>query len=77
MHVIEKQGNVRWRDVETDYKIRPTNRAILAAQTTAGGRGEGNGARGVSISGVGGAMTAPIRWPALHELFATPHADRV
>jgi hypothetical protein len=22
---------VRWRDIETDYKIRPTNEAIVAA----------------------------------------------
>ena len=29
--VIDKKGVVRWRDVQTDYKIRPTNAAILAA----------------------------------------------
>ncbi len=29
--VIDKQGIVRWRQVDTDYKVRPTNPAILAA----------------------------------------------
>lgn len=28
-YVIDKSGVVRWRDVETDYTIRPTNEAIL------------------------------------------------
>ena len=30
-YVIDKSGVVRWRDVETDYKIRPTNAAIRGA----------------------------------------------
>ncbi len=30
-NIIDKQGVVRWRDVQTDYKIRPTNDMILAA----------------------------------------------
>lgn len=30
-YVIDKQGIVRWRDVQTDYKVRPTNAQILAA----------------------------------------------
>lgn len=30
-YVIDKQGIVRWRDVQTDYKVRPTNSAIVAA----------------------------------------------
>jgi peroxiredoxin len=30
-YVIDKQGIVRWRDVQTDYKVRPTNAAILTA----------------------------------------------
>lgn len=29
--VIDKEGVVRWRDVETDYTIRPSNEAIRAA----------------------------------------------
>ena len=28
-YVIDKQGVVRWRDVQTDYRIRPTNEQIL------------------------------------------------
>jgi peroxiredoxin len=35
--VIDKQGTVRWRDVETDYKVRPTNAAILTAVRAASG----------------------------------------
>jgi peroxiredoxin len=31
--VIDQGGVVRWRDVQTDYKIRPTNSAILSAVT--------------------------------------------
>ena len=30
-YVIDKSGVVRWRDVQTDYKVRPTNAQILAA----------------------------------------------
>lgn len=30
-YVIDRDGVVRWRDIETDYKIRPTNEAILTA----------------------------------------------
>jgi len=30
-YVIDTQGIVRWRDVQTDYKVRPTNAAILTA----------------------------------------------
>ncbi|MEO7361224.1 MAG: peroxiredoxin family protein [Gemmatimonadaceae bacterium] len=29
--VIDKKGVVRWRDIQTDYKIRPTNAVVLAA----------------------------------------------
>jgi len=29
--VIDKKGVVQWRDIQTDYKIRPTNAAVLAA----------------------------------------------
>ena len=28
-YVIDKQGIVRWLDVQTDYTIRPTNEQIL------------------------------------------------
>ena len=30
-YVIDREGMVRWRDIETDYKIRPANEAILTA----------------------------------------------
>jgi peroxiredoxin len=30
-YVIDQQGVVRWRFIETDYKKRPTNEQILAA----------------------------------------------
>lgn len=30
-YVIDKQGVVRWKFIEVDYKIRPTNAAILEA----------------------------------------------
>ena len=30
-YVIDREGVVRWRDIETDYKIRPANEAIVAA----------------------------------------------
>ena len=30
-YVIDQQGVVRWRDVQTDYKVRPTNAAIKTA----------------------------------------------
>jgi len=30
-YVIDKKGMVRWRDIQTDYKIRPTNSAVLTA----------------------------------------------
>ncbi|MBC8087158.1 MAG: redoxin domain-containing protein [Phycisphaerae bacterium] len=30
-YVIDRQGIVRWKDIQTDYKIRPTNEAILTA----------------------------------------------
>lgn len=29
--VIDKKGVVKWRDIQTDYKIRPTNAAVLTA----------------------------------------------
>lgn len=29
--VIDREGTVRWKFVEINYKIRPTNRDILAA----------------------------------------------
>lgn len=31
VYVIDKTGVVRWRDIQTDYKVRPTNTAILTA----------------------------------------------
>lgn len=34
--LIDKKGMVRWRDIQTDYKIRPTNAAVLAAVKTLG-----------------------------------------
>lgn len=30
-YVIDREGVVRWRDIETDYKIRPANEAIVSA----------------------------------------------
>lgn len=30
-YVIDKKGMVQWKDVQTDYKIRPTNTAVLSA----------------------------------------------
>ena len=30
-YVIDREGVVRWRDIETDYKIRPANSAVLSA----------------------------------------------
>lgn len=36
--VIDKQGVVRWRDVQTDYTIRPTNEAIRTAVRALRGR---------------------------------------
>jgi peroxiredoxin len=30
-YVIDRSGVVRWRDIETDYKIRPANDSIVAA----------------------------------------------
>jgi peroxiredoxin len=30
-YVIDKSGTVRWKSVEQDYKLRPTNQQILAA----------------------------------------------
>lgn len=30
-YLVDKQGVVRWRDVQTDYKVRPTNTQILTA----------------------------------------------
>ena len=29
--IVDKQGIVRWRDVQTDYTIRPSNEAVRAA----------------------------------------------
>ncbi len=37
--VIDREGIVRWKAVETDYRLRPTNEDILAALRYA--RGEG------------------------------------
>lgn len=31
VYVIDKAGVVRWRDIQTDYKVRPPNAAILTA----------------------------------------------
>ncbi len=36
--VIDRQGMVRWKDVQTDYKIRPTNTAISVALKAARGQ---------------------------------------
>jgi peroxiredoxin len=33
-YVIDKSGVVRWRDIETDYKVRPANGAIVSALRT-------------------------------------------
>lgn len=30
-YVIDKKGMVQWKDIQTDYKIRPTNAAVLSA----------------------------------------------
>jgi len=30
-YVIDKKGVVKWKDIQTDYKIRPTNEAVLTA----------------------------------------------
>lgn len=30
-YVIDMKGVVRWKDIQTDYKIRPTNTAVLSA----------------------------------------------
>ena len=30
-YVIDRRGVVRWKDIETNYKIRPTNQMILDA----------------------------------------------
>lgn len=30
-YVIDRKGIVRWKDIETDYKIRPMNEQILEA----------------------------------------------
>lgn len=32
-YVIDKEGIVRWKFVEVDYKVRPTNDAIIAELT--------------------------------------------
>ena len=37
-YVIDKKGVVRWRDIQTDYKIRPTNAAVLTAVTALSSR---------------------------------------
>ncbi len=37
--VIDREGVVRWKAVETDYRLRPTNEDIIAAVRYA--RGEG------------------------------------
>ena len=34
-YVIDKAGIVRWKFIETDYKVRPTNAAILDALAVA------------------------------------------
>lgn len=31
MYVIDKRGVVRWKFIEIDYKVRPTNEMVLAA----------------------------------------------
>jgi len=35
--VIDREGLVRWKFVETDYKVRPTNEQILEAIAELGG----------------------------------------
>ncbi len=37
-YVIDRQGIIRWKDVQTDYKIRPTNSAISTALKAARGQ---------------------------------------
>jgi peroxiredoxin len=31
VYVIDKEGAVRWKFIEVDYRIRPTNEAVMAA----------------------------------------------
>ena len=37
-YVIDKKGMVQWKDIQTDYKIRPTNVAVLTAVKTLSSR---------------------------------------
>lgn len=37
-YVIDKKGMVQWKDIQTDYKIRPTNAAVLTAVKTLSSR---------------------------------------
>jgi peroxiredoxin len=37
VYVIDTAGTVRWKDIQTDYKIRPPNEQILAALRALGG----------------------------------------
>lgn len=37
-YVIDKKGMVQWKDIQTDYKIRPTNAAVLTAVKTLSAR---------------------------------------
>ena len=37
-YVIDREGVVRWRFVETDYTVRPSNEAVLEALRAARGR---------------------------------------
>jgi peroxiredoxin len=37
MFVIDKKGVVRWKFIEVNYKVRPTNDMILAALARLGG----------------------------------------
>lgn len=36
--VVDREGIVRWRDVQTDYKLRPPNAAVVAGLRVARGR---------------------------------------
>jgi peroxiredoxin len=39
--VIDREGVVRWKFIEINYKVRPTNEAVLGALAGVQGDGEG------------------------------------
>ena len=40
--IIDREGVVRWKFIEINYKIRPTNEDILAGLAAMGGGGDAN-----------------------------------